>query len=378
MILKVNIDGYIDKYGGFSLTTLKNIVEANPEATELELYINSEGGDVIEGFAIHDYLNALGKEVTVVIEGLCASIATVIALAAKKEKRKMYSNAKIMIHNPYWTPSAPIGMESNELSSLASELAQVENQLADFYTSKLGLDITAVKEMMKAETWMTASKALEMGFVNSVINAASASARKQLPIKAQIKINNMNKEFTEEQKSWLEQKLTQIENSFKNLFKGNVKNELVVKLNDGKEVYVETEDGDLMGKQVYLMENGNVTETPAPDGEHTTEDGRVLVVAGGIVTEVKEAADVEAMKKENDEMKKANAELTEQIQNNAKELENLKAQFEAKVKEFTAFRASIVNGTIEQEQDFPKGNQKQAEKSLVEKAIEFRNKQKQQ
>ena len=367
MVLKINIDGYIDKYSGFSLTTLKNIVEANPEATELELYINSEGGDVIEGFAIHDYLNALGKEVTVVIEGLCASIATVIALSAKKDKRKMYSNAKIMVHNPYWTPSAPIGMESNELSSLANELAEVENQLATFYTNKLGLDITAVKEMMKAETWMSASKALEMGFVSTVINAASASARKQLPIKAQIKIdNNMQKEFTEEQKSWIEGKLSAIENSFKNLFKKhNIKN-MVVTLEDGNQVFVETEDGDLMGKKVFLMEGGNMTETPAPDGEHTTEDGRVIVVSGGVVTEVKEAADVEALKKENEELKA-------QLQAANESTEAVKAELQNAMNEFHNFKASITNGNIEKEQGFPKGEAPAKEKTLVEKALEIRN-----
>jgi ATP-dependent Clp protease protease subunit len=374
MVLKINIDGYIDKYGGFSLSTLKSMVENNPDATEIELFINSEGGDVIEGFAIHDYIQSLSKPVSVVIEGLCASIATVIALAVDKKKRKIYSNAKIMVHNPYWTPNAPIGMESEELSSLASELQATENQLANFYVAKLGLSLDEVKAMMKSETWLTSSKALEIGFVDSIVNA-SIAARTPLPIKAQIKID-MQKEFTAEQKSWLEAKLSTIGKGFENLFKTKFKN-MVVKLQDGNEVFVETEDGDFMGKNVYLMEDGNMTDTPAPDGEHVTEDGRTIVVAGGVVTEVKEAEDVEALKKDLDETKAANAQLQNQVTEVTNQLNEVKANFENTKTEFYNFKAQILNGSVEKSQDFPKGKEQKTELSLVEKALLIRNKNKQ-
>jgi ATP-dependent Clp protease protease subunit len=370
MILKINIDGYIDKYGGFSLSTLKSMVESNPDATEIELFINSEGGDVIEGFAIHDYIQSLSKPVSVIIEGLCASIATVIALAVDKKKRKIYSNAKIMVHNPYWTPNAPIGMESDELSSLASELQATENQLANFYVAKLGLSLDEVKAMMKSETWLTSSKALEIGFVDSIVNAASAMARKALPIKAQIKID-MQKEFTAEQKSWLEAKLSTIGKGFENLFKSKFKN-MVVKLQDGNEVFVETEDGDFMGKNVYLMEDGNMTETPAPDGEHVTEDGRTIVVSGGVVTEVKEAEDVEALKAELATAQTQNTELQNQVTEVTNQLNEVKTSFENTKKEFYNFKAQILNGEVEKSQDFPKGKTQNAELSLVEKALLIR------
>jgi ATP-dependent Clp protease protease subunit len=374
MVLKINIDGYIDKYGGFSLSTLKSMVESNPEATEIELFINSEGGDVIEGFAIHDYLESLPFPVGCTVEGLCASIATVFLLSAKKGKRKIYSNAKIMVHNPYWTPSAPIGMESEELSALASELEATENQLANFYVAKLGLPLDEVKAMMKSETWLTASKALEIGFVDAIVNA-SIAARKPLPIKAQINLD-MQKEFTAEQKTWLEAKLSTIENGFKSLFKAKFKN-MVVKLQDGNEVFVDTEDGDLMGKKVFLMDNGNMTETPAPDGEHVTEDGRTIVVAGGVVTEVKEAEDVEAMKKDLEETKALNAELQNQVTEVTNQLNEVKANFENSLNEFRTFKASILNGEIEKSQDFPKGATPKTELSLVEKALLIRKQNKQ-
>jgi DNA-binding transcriptional MerR regulator len=265
-------------------------------------------------------------------------------------------------------------MESEELSSLASELQATENQLANFYVAKLGLSLDEVKAMMKSETWLTSSKALEIGFVDSIVNA-SIAARTPLPIKAQIKID-MQKEFTEEQKSWLEAKLSTIGKGFENLFKSKFKN-MVVKLQDGNEVFVETEDGDLMGKRVFLMDNGNMTETPAPDGEHVTEDGRTIVVAGGVVTEVKEAEDVEALKKDLDETKAANAQLQNQVTEVTNQLNEVKTSFENTKTEFYNFKAQILNGEVEKSQDFPKGKTQNAELSLVEKALLIRNKNKQ-
>jgi ATP-dependent protease ClpP protease subunit len=368
--VNINIDGYIDKYSGFSLAQLKSIVEANPDATELELRINSEGGDVIEGFAIHDYLVSLQIPVACVVEGLCASIATVIALAAKKDKRKMYSNAKIMVHNPYWTPSAPIGMEGDEMLAIAEQLKSTETQLANFYSAKLEMQLNDVESMMASETWLTAAKALEIGFVSTIINEASATARKQLAIKALInpdKNINMTKEFSAEQKTWIESKFS----SIMNLLKGRIKNQ-VVKLNDGTEVFVETEDGDFMGKNVYLMEDGNMTDVPAPDGEHVTEDGRTIVVSGGIVTEVKEAEDIEALKAE---LAAAKAEL-ESISAAKTEAEEIKAETEQKLdaayREFNKFKAQILNGKFEEAQGDNK-NSRTPEKSLIEQTLELRN-----
>lgn len=373
MKLHIHIDSYIDKYMGFSLSTLKSLVESNKDATEFVVHINSEGGSVTEGFAIHDYLKTLGN-VEVVIEGMCASIATIVALAATKEKRSMFTNASIMIHNPYWTPDAPIGMEADELEGLADDLRKNEEKMAEFYASNLSIDLATVNEKMKAETWIYAAEALELGFVGTVIND-KVSARKLGTIKAQLNIQTMKNEFSAEQKSWIEKKFQ----ALSNLLKGSVK-AMVVKLSDGKEIFVETEDGDLMGKKCFTVENGEPTATPAPDGEHATEDGRVIVVAGGIVTEVKENADTEAKK----ELVAVKAEL-ETLKTQLAEKESVIATKEAELTakasehknfqaEFEAFKNQIVTGDFQASQDFPKGPE--GKKSLVAQALELKEKNK--
>jgi ATP-dependent protease ClpP protease subunit len=369
MKLKVNIDGYIDKYGGFSLSTLKSMVESNPDATEIELFINSEGGDVYEGWAIHDYLVSLQntKKVTAKIEGMVASITTIIIGALPKDNVRSTKNSTGYIHNPIWTPQSPTPMEADDLKKLSEDLKHEEEKIYNFYLKRLTAKAEEILHLMQNEIKLTADKMLEIGLIGSIENSISTSFRNQLPIKAQIKIDNMATQFTDEQKSWIENKF----NAIKNLFKITIKNQ-VVKLEDGNEVFVETEDGDFMGKRVFLMEDGNMTDTPAPDGEHVTEDGRTIVVAGGIVTEVKEAEDVEALKKELVEAK-ANAEAL-----NAKvtELETAKAEvetnFENANREFLNFKNQILTGKIENEQDFPKGGEPE-KVSAKAKAIEIIN-----
>jgi ATP-dependent protease ClpP protease subunit len=377
MILKINIDGYIDKYGGFSLSTLKSMVESNPEATEIELFINSEGGDVYEGWAIHDYLVTLQntKKVTAKIEGMVASITTIIIGALPKDNVRSTKNSTGYIHNPIWTPQSPTPMEADDLKRLSEDLKVEEEKIYNFYLKRLTAKAEEILHLMQNEIKLTADKMLEIGLIGSIENSISASFRNQLPIKAQINID-MQKEFTVEQKTWLEQKLSTIENSFKSLFKGTIKN-MVVKLQDGTEVFVDTEDGDLMGKQVFLMDNGNMTETPAPDGEHVTEDGRTIVVAGGVVTEVKEAEDVEALKTELATAQAQNAELQNQVTEVTNQLNEVKTNFENTKTEFYNFKAQILNGEVEKAQDFPKAPNTNTELSLVEKALLIRKQNKQ-
>jgi ATP-dependent protease ClpP protease subunit len=375
--LKVNIDGYIGKEG-FNLSKLKSIIENNNEASEIHFNINSEGGDVFEGWAIHDYIKSISKEkkVTAKVEGVVASITTIILGAIDKDNVTASKNASGYIHNPIWTPNSPTPLEAKELEHLSSRLKVEQDKIYNFYTSWLTATKEEILALMESAVKLTAEKMLSLGMIGSIDDSMSLNFRNELPIKAQINIENM-KEFTQEQQSWLERKFS----TLKALLKGNIKN-MVVKLDDDREVFVFTEDGDLMGKRVVTVENGEPTETPAPNGEHATEDGRVIVVADGVITEVKEAADVEAAKKKEEElMNKVTALETQLAEMTAKltEAETLKAAAETNIenakKEFDNFKAQLLTGKIEEFQDFSKGAAPQ--KTLTEKAIEFRNKQKQ-
>src|SRR6056297_93805 len=125
------ISPYQDKSAeDFGEVNLKQVVEQikqNKDADILNVHIRSEGGDVWEGFAIHDALFNSGKEIHTIGEGIVASIATVIFLSGSK--RYMSKNAEFMIHNP-WT----YGMGSaSDLEKTAGELRDIEDKIVAFY-----------------------------------------------------------------------------------------------------------------------------------------------------------------------------------------------------------------------------------------------------
>ena len=92
--------------GGISFTDVASFCENLPaEDDAIDVLIHCDGGDVLEGWGIYDRLRATGKEITTTVEGSAASMATVIMMAAPKERRKAYASAQILVHNPWIDPA---------------------------------------------------------------------------------------------------------------------------------------------------------------------------------------------------------------------------------------------------------------------------------
>ena len=145
---------------------LDEITEGN-----IELRINSGGGDVFEGQAIYSLLESwkttTGGSVIVYIDGIAASVASVIAMAGSDIQ--MSSNALMMIHNP-WTPAAVGGAE--DLRDLANVLDKIRETIVTVYENRSGIDRDAIGLMMDEETWFTAAEAVNFGFADQIVNAS--------------------------------------------------------------------------------------------------------------------------------------------------------------------------------------------------------------
>lgn len=152
-----------DYIGAFGVEA-SDVVEQlqNLDVENVNLRINSPGGDVFDGFAIANAVKQHKANVTVNIEGLCASAATVIALAG--DEVVMHANTYFMIHNAW---SVAIG-NADEMREQASLLDRIDEDLANFYAEKTGKDVDDLKAMMSAETWMNPTEAKENGFINTV------------------------------------------------------------------------------------------------------------------------------------------------------------------------------------------------------------------
>lgn len=153
-----------DWYGGISA---KMVVDALKKCEEegckaLNLFINSPGGDVFEGTAIYNNLARFQGAKTVYVDGLAASAASYIAMVGDKIITAF--NAMWMVHNPW---GIAIG-NASAMRETADLLDKVGSTLVDTYVKRTKLSAEAVKDIMDAETWMTASEAKDKGFTDEV------------------------------------------------------------------------------------------------------------------------------------------------------------------------------------------------------------------
>jgi ATP-dependent Clp protease protease subunit len=139
------------------------------KAKKLTVRINSEGGDVFAGQAIYSMLKRFNGEVITYVDGLAASIASIIAMAGKLI---MPNNAMLMIHNP-WTFA---GGDAESLRQTADTLDKVRESLIAVYREKSGLPDEEIIALMDAETWMTAADAVEKGFADEIDGGVSIAA----------------------------------------------------------------------------------------------------------------------------------------------------------------------------------------------------------
>lgn len=142
------------------------------EARTITLNINSPGGDVFDGFAIYNDLIAHPATINVVVKGLAASAASLIAMAG--DNIAIADNAFFMIHNA-WTIA--VGNKA-EMDKTSAVLEKIDASLAGTYRDRTGLKLADVVAMMDAETWLDAETAVANGFADGTVSAdAKANAR---------------------------------------------------------------------------------------------------------------------------------------------------------------------------------------------------------
>jgi ATP-dependent Clp endopeptidase proteolytic subunit ClpP len=147
-------------------TTAKSFAEdlkAAGPVTKIHLRVNSPGGAVFDGLAIYNTLLSHGAKVTAQVDGLAASIASVIVMAASEIS--MGENAIMMIHNPYTS----VGGDANDMRKMAETLDKVKASMIPAYRRHTKKSAEEVAALMDAETWMTAQETVDLGFAEKVI-----------------------------------------------------------------------------------------------------------------------------------------------------------------------------------------------------------------
>lgn len=152
-----------DWIGMIGAETIARVLDEAGDVKTIDLRINSPGGDVFEGVAIYNQFVAHPATVNVTIDGLAASIASVIAMAG--DDIAIAKAGQVMIHPPAgmaWGTSA-------DMRSLADLLDSIQGSITGVYADRTGREAEELKAWIDAETWMTAEQAVERGFADRII-----------------------------------------------------------------------------------------------------------------------------------------------------------------------------------------------------------------
>lgn len=165
--------------GGVTVNRIDAALRKIGDAADVEVHINSPGGDMFEGVAIYNRLRAHGGKVTVKVMGLAASAASIIAMAG--DDRLIGDGAFLMIHNA-WVWAAG---NRNELRDVADWLEPFDAAMVDVYVARTGAKAKDVAGWMDGETWLNSSTAISRGFATGLVDRAEIVEDAQASARAQ-------------------------------------------------------------------------------------------------------------------------------------------------------------------------------------------------
>ena len=257
----------------------------------IDIYLHCPGGNCIEGWAMYDALRTSGKQITTVVDGLCASMGTVIMMAAPKERRLAQKNATILIHNPYcadyfqyeeYAHADELDAMANKVRIQAEEMREMQNKILNLYVERTGTNKDELQSLMDEDRCIGTDKALELGLIGSVLEP---NTDKFQSIK-----NNMAKGTVTVKASVIDRMLTKL--GLKSL--DEVAADKVITDATGAEITVDCEDEPTVG------------DTASPDGEFTMADGSVMTISGGVITSIDKKSEEDD---DDDEEKKRNKQI---------------------------------------------------------------------
>lgn len=313
---------------GLDSVCYKDITEflesMDSDDNEIELLIHCPGGACMEGWAIYDKLRTSGKKITATIEGMCASMASVILLAAPKERRFGFENASLLIHNPAVRDidaGTAERLTADELARLKGKLGAQEaalleeqNKILDLYVDRTGADRNELQKLMNEDKFVTMDKAIELGFISSTVEPNTASADTHLNIK------NMAKEEKVTIGSRVLNKLLSLA-GFANVDDVNVHLDQNITAVDGSVFTVEREDGDpQIGDKAY------------PDGKYTVDDGTTIIIEGEVIKDI--------VKDTEDKAEKI-AQLTVSLDEKTKQIEDINISLNATNEKYASLQGDF-------------------------------------
>ena len=159
-----------ERWGYTSAKGIINKIKALGKIENITVRINCVGGDVFQAQAMYNYLKSHPANITVRIDGLAASAASLVAMAGNKII--MPENSFMMIHNP----AGGVMGEASDMREVADILDKIRDMIANAYVARTGQDREKIISLMDAETWMSATEAHELKFCDEVEKSVEITA----------------------------------------------------------------------------------------------------------------------------------------------------------------------------------------------------------
>lgn len=287
---------------------------------KIDLRLHCDGGSVTEGWAMYDRLRATGKEITATIEGNCSSMATVVLMAAPKERRRAYKSAHICVHNPWMCPwGLGTAVTADDLQKYADDLRAEQEKMKNLYVERCGCTAEEIQAIMDEDKYIDTDKALELGIIGEIVPPLSASKK-----------TNINKTIMSKENGTVEVKASKLD---KLLAKLGFKTLEDFEKSEIEGLELNTASGDKLNVQ---RDGGQpeVGDGASPNGSHLMPDGQTIVVENGVITAIEQPTEGgEGKKGDKDDgaQGKANAEmqgLLQRVKSLEKENSELKARAE--------------------------------------------------
>lgn len=332
-----------DGLDGITYKDVREALAAMPEDDSvIDIRLHCDGGNVVEGWSIYDALRqAAGKTISATIEGKCSSIATIILLAAPKERRFAYRNASLCIHNPALAQypddlfccgrltSGELRTQSDLLKSLATQLDNETAKILNLYVERTGAELKELKKLMEQDIYINMDRALELGFIGSILPEMTDTKSHKSILNKKVMPENVTIDAKTAARICALYGVKTLD-ELKDL---KVLDQYITSAS-GESFTVEREEGD-----------PQVGDVAYPDGTYTMEDGTVVVVADGVITEINKPADTGGEGGEPTE----EDQLKAQVDDLQTQLNELKSQIENKDAKIADMQAKLdeANGQIE-------------------------------
>lgn len=280
---------YLDNCVG-DFESLQEAIKRNADDKKITIHINSRGGDIREAWSMYDFLRASGKEITCIVEGQAASAATIILMAAPKERRYAREHAEICIHNSRYQTFDNYTAE--ELAKMADELTEEDNKMVALYVERTDMSEDEARALMQEDKYISAEKAQEYGLIGNITQ--HITAKKMNKKKAQGLLIQFAKVLGLAEEPAATTELT---------------------TKAGETLTIEREDG-----------KPEVGDKASPDGVFEFDNGTTIKVEEGVITEITEEDEDGTTAPENDDTPEEVKALQEENENLKKQIADLEAE----------------------------------------------------